>query len=131
MLLLVPSWETWAIRIDSKYCWYWHASKINLVFHQFYLLDFPFNVSINSFIFETDKLSPKIMNFVFNNGRRVWWTTCGKSPISVDFSWYFQSTFVVTTFLNTSIKIWTDGDTSLNVSQIEQLLSVPRRLEIS
>ena len=71
MLLLVHSVEFWVTRIDRKCCWCWHASKINLIFLQLYLLHFPFNMSIDSSSLKADSSFLKILKFVFYIGLGV------------------------------------------------------------
>ena len=113
MLLLIHSGEFWMTRNNRQYCWSWHASIISYTSSAL-PLHFPF-VSIDSFLPEADLHSKKSWKLIFTSDLESWWTKCGKSSISVELSWYSNSTFLKTTFLNSSIKVWIGGDIFLKV----------------
>ena len=77
-------------QIDRKCCWCQHASKINLISLQLYLLHFPFNVIIEIFLLEAEDSFLKIIKSVFTSDFESWLTKCGKISTSVALSWYYK-----------------------------------------
>ena len=125
-MLSVEFWKT--SRIDRKSCWSWHASKINLIHLPLYLLQSPSEISFDSFCTWSWRSIPnKSWNSFFTSNSESRLTKCGNSSCSVEKSWYSQSTFVKI-ILYSCTKVGIDGDIFLNVSIMEQNLTVSLRL---
>ena len=128
-LLRIPSVGFWVTRVDRKLCWSWDASKIFLIFLRCYLLLFPIKISIDSFLLEAHCSLLNVTKFVFYVRLGVLIEAVLQNFISVDFSWYSNSTFATKTISRSSIKAWKVGNVFLNVHSMRKIQTVSPILE--